>query len=294
MAIWGFYYDLKSFGTLDFMSRYSKKSELAGNFGTNQSFQALGCLLAPLIAGFLIIDYVDWEPFAAAAVFLILSALFFLLLVLEVRGKKQHLPPRERAPKSFAHELSGWKKAFFGMLPLLSLGAFATVFDAFFVGIGPLLAETMPLEPFDGIFMFAYFLPPLLIGGFVGKITAKFGAKNAALGGLLIAGAILSALPLSPSPPISILLVFLSSAFASLMLPVAQSAYAHLIRRAPSQKKEIQELSDFAGNFGYIIGFMAAGIAADALGNAAAFSALGIAGIAVALALFFMMPKDGK
>ncbi|MDO8842084.1 MFS transporter, partial [Methanocalculus sp.] len=70
MILWGFYYDLKSFGTLDFFSRYIPKENLSSKFGVLQIFQAIGCLLAPLIAGFLIIETVGWEPFVTALVFL--------------------------------------------------------------------------------------------------------------------------------------------------------------------------------------------------------------------------------
>jgi len=79
-----------------------------------------------------------------------------------------------------------------------------------------------------------------------------------------------------------------------MLLPIVQGTYARLIRKSPSQKKEIQELGDFASNFGYIIGPVAAGMIADALGNAAAFSVLGIAGIGAAAVLFATMPGTKK
>ena len=54
MVLWGFYYDLKNFGTLDFTCRYFPKEKSTSSFGTILVFQSLGYLLAPLIAGFLI------------------------------------------------------------------------------------------------------------------------------------------------------------------------------------------------------------------------------------------------
>ena len=294
MAIWGFYYDLKSFGTLDFVSRYSEKKEISGNFGIIQSFQAVGYLLAPLIAGFLIIDIVDWQPFAAAVVFLVISALFFALLLVKAHGMKQHIPQHEKPRRGFAGELAGWKRAGSAMLPILFLGAFATVIDSFFMAIGPLLAESMPIEPFDGIFMFAYYLPPLFMGGLVGLVASRFGEKNTALFGLLIGAALLSLISFFSSPLAVVFIVFASACFTSMLLPIVQGTYARLIRKSPSQKKEIQELGDFASNFGYIIGPVAAGMIADALGNAAAFSVLGIAGIGAAAVLFATMPGTKK
>jgi len=162
MAIWGFFYDLKSFGTIDFVSRYSKKNAVAGNFGIIQTFQAIGYLLAPLIAGFLIVDYLGWQPFAAAAVFLLIAAFFLAMLFFEARKSREFLPPHEHhSSKGFLHELFAWRKTGSALLPIFLLGSFATIIDSFYMALGPLVAESLPLEPFDGIFMFAYYLPPL-------------------------------------------------------------------------------------------------------------------------------------
>lgn len=295
MAVWGFYYDLKSFATLDFVSRHSPKRQIAGNFGIMQVFIAIGALLAPLLAGFVIFDYVDWEPFALAFFFLLLSGAFFLLLLHAARGKKQFIPQHEKPRKGgIAAELEGWRRVGIAAFPLFLLAVFSTIFDSFFVALGPVLAETLPLEPFDGFFMVAYFLPPLLVGGLVGSLVSKFGEKRTALGGLLIGGAILSTLALVQSPLAIIGVVFFSSCFACLMSPVLQGAYARIIRENARVKKEVQEIGDFSGNFGYIIGPIIAGIIADGFGTAAAFSALGIMGIAFALFLFAFMPKKAS
>ena len=90
MIIWGFYYDLKNFGTLDFVSRYSPKKELSSNFGILQIFQSIGYLLAPLITGFVVIDIVGWKPFVLATVFLSISVFFsrvVLVLIFDAREK---------------------------------------------------------------------------------------------------------------------------------------------------------------------------------------------------------------
>jgi len=292
MVVWGFYYDLKSFGTLDFVSRHSPKKEIAGNFGIVQSFQAIGALLAPLMAGFVILEYVDWEPFALALFFLILSAAFFFLLLYEARGKKQFIPHREKQRKGgFAAEIASWKGVGFALLPVFLISSFYAVFDSFFITLGPVLAESLPLEPFDGFVMVAYFMPPLLIGGLVGGLVARFGEKLAALGGLLIGGIILSSLAFFHAPLAILAIILFSSCFACLMQPVSQGIFARIIHETPCAKKEIQELGDFSSNFGYIIGPVVAGVIADSLGTASAFSALGIMGVAFALVLFFLMPK---
>jgi MFS family permease len=294
MCVWGFYYDLKNFGTLDFVSRYSQKKELASNFGTIQIFQSIGYLLAPLVAGFLIVDYVDWEPFALALVFLAISALFFILLLQEVKTKKQHLSSQEHNPANLRETLLAWRTVGIAILPVLFLSSFSTLFDSFFMALGPLVAEALPLEPFDGLFMVAYFLPPLLVGGLIGYLVNKFGEKKTVTVGLLIGGVILGSILIFQNPLLIILVVFASSCFICVMNPVAQSIYAHCIHEAPKAKKEVQELGDFFGNAGYVVGPILAGFIADEIGTKEAFSLLGIMAVAFAILFLILMPKKLK
>jgi len=292
MIMWGFYYDLKNFGTMDFACRYFPKQEQTANFGLIQVFQSLGCLLAPLIAGFLIIDVVGNKPFLAGLLFLVISTIFFIVLVLQTRHAQQFIPDKPILRTSLSEEISLWKKTGKIILPVLILGAFCAVIDSFFVILGPLFAENLPLEPFDGIFMFAYLLPALIMGGFVGKITKRFGDKNSLIFGLLIGSLILSFFYLFKSPSMLILIIFAAFCFISIISPITHGIYAHYIHKSPKEKKEIQELGDFFENMGYIIGPIIAGIIADQLGVQATFSVLGITGLVFALFLIFVMPKN--
>ncbi len=295
MIIWGFYYDLKNFGTLDFVSRYSPKKELSSNFGILQIFQSIGYLLAPLITGFVVIDIVGWKPFVLATVFLSISVFFFAILLINAYKRKQYTPSHEKSSKkNIFKQLILWKKVGKVILPVLILAVVSALFDSFFITIGPLLAESLPLEPFDGLFMFAYFLPPVLIGGFVGRLTKRFGEKKTALFGLLIGASILSTLTLFKNALLIILTVFLCSCFVCILFPVIQSIYANYIQESPKIKKEVQELGDFFWNLGYIIGPITAGIIADNLGNTATFSILGLIGIAFSVVLFVLIPKKIK
>ncbi|MBN2734120.1 MAG: MFS transporter [Methanomicrobiaceae archaeon] len=292
MAMWGFYYDLQSFGTLDLFSRYVPKKDLSSRFGVLQIFQASGCLLAPLIAGFLIIDTVGWEPFVTALVFLSVSAFFFLLLLREAAGKQQFIPSDEiHTTKTLAEEFGLWRIVGSMLFPLLLLISVSTVFDAFFITIGPIVAENLPLEPFDGLFMVAFFAPPLIIGGLIGSVTKIFGEKKTALIGLFIGSSILTTISFIESPLIIILIVFISTCFTCMLTPVSNSISAHCIQETPKFEKEVQELSDFFFNIGYIIGPVFAGIIADTFGEIKTFSVLGGIGIIFAIILFVIMPE---
>lgn len=292
MAMWGFYYDLKNFGSIDFVSRYSSKQKLSNNFGIVQVFQSIGYLIAPLLAGFVIVGTVGGEPFILALIFLSLSVFFFAVLLIKAKNKKQFIPAQEKnLPVNFFRELSRWKKIGRIILPLLLLVSYGAVYDSFFMLLGPILAERLPLEPFDGIFLFAYYLPALLMGGLVGKISKKFGKKNTAVFGLLIGSLIISTMFLFENPLILIIIVFLSSCFISLLIPVVQSIFANYIHDVPQAKKEVQELGDFFSNFGYILGPLFAGVIAENFGSIATFSFLGGMGILFSIALLIFLRK---
>ncbi len=291
MILWGFYYDLKIFGIIDFTCRYFPKEELIAKSGNISVFQSLGYLLAPLIAGFLVFNIVDNKPFYVALLFLIIAVIFFILLIWQTRKTKQLISEKPIAKSNFLKEFSAWKKTGKAILPILLLGAFYTIIDSFFMTLGPLVAESLPLEPFDGIFMFAYLLPALIMGNFVGKITNKFGAKNSIVFGLLIGAFILSFFYFFKTSILIPLIIFIAFCFISIIYPIIQGLYAQYIRKFPSSQKETQELGNFSENVGFIIGPIIAGVIADRFGISATFSILGMIGFVFAILLIFFMPK---
>ena len=293
MIMWGFFYSLLNFGTLDYFSRFIPENEMSTRFGILEAFRALGCLLAPLVAGYLVIEkVVGWEPFVTALVFLSISAFFFCLLLREAGKVQQLIPSVESYPKrSLSEEIRSWRHVGGFMFPLLFLVAVSTLYDAFFITLGPIVAERVIFEPIDGLFMTAYFAPLLIVGALIGPITKVFGEKKTAVIGLFIGSVILATIYYIENPIIIILVVFTSACFTCMMTPISSSISAHYIQNSPDTKKEILELKDFFFNIGYIIGPIAAGIIADTVGAMEAFSALGGIGILCALILFFMMPE---
>ncbi len=293
MIMWGFFYSLLNFGTLDFYSRFISEDEMSAKFGVLEAFRAFGCLLAPLVAGFLVVDkVVGWEPFVTALVFLSISAFFFLLLLREAGGVRQLIPSVEsNSKKTFSEEIRLWKRVGSSLFPLLFLIAVSTLYDAFFMTLGPIVAERLIFEPFDGLFLSAYFAPLLLMGALIGRITKVFGEKNTAVIGLFIGSVILATISFINNPFIIILVVFISTCFTCMMTPIANSMSAHSIQATPDTKKEVLELKDFFFNIGYIIGPIAAGIIADTVGAMQAFSVLGVLGMLFAIILFFIMPE---
>ena len=287
MAVWGIYYDLKNFGEFDIVSRYSEPKDHASSFGFVQALQSAGYLIAPIIAGIVSAISITWMPFSFSLLFLGISFIFFLAL--------NSLSPTKtvviaRKPISKKHLLISLDRIIF---PILLLTFVLYTIDAFFWTIGPLFAESISgSHEYAGILMAAYTLPALLVGWIVTRTTNMFGKKKTAYFSLLCGSILLMGTILVADSFIAILvLVFLASIFLSISMPSINGVYADLISERNQYEGEIESLTDFYTNIGYIIGPISAGYIADVWGNAAAFSSIGLMGVVVSLILFRITPK---
>lgn len=296
MAVWGFYYDLKNFGSFDFISRHSRPEEHSSNFGVLGIFQSLGYLVAPILAGLLISGLIGVKPFIAAFLFLVVSFLFYLLLFKVAKNHKKEVP-EEKAfkPINVLVELHLWKKVGKILAPVLFFIMVLYVYDAVFWTIGPLYSENFAnFNGFGGLFMAMYTLPMLLTGWFVGSLTKKFGKKKTAFLSFLISSLFLLSLPFLKNPYLVLATVFISSMIGSFAWPAIKGAFVDYITESYKYEKEIEGLVDFFTNIGYVIGPMFAGFLSDKVGNGGAFSALGVLGITTTLILIFTTPRKIK
>ena len=292
MAIWGIYYDLKNFGSFDFVARFVPSEEHASSFGLLQVFQATGYLIAPILAGLLIGQTVGKLPFFAALIVIGIAGMFLLrLLAEEKRSKTVELTARYNY-KGMFQELKLWLSIDKIILPVLLLNTTLCIIDAFFWTVGPLLAESFrDIHPLAGFFMAAYTLPTLLVGWLVGGVTARFGKKRTAFIALLVGSGILSLIRYSHNSVMMIVIVFLASFCIAFAWPALKATFADYISETRRYEKEIEGLEDFYTNLGYVIGPMTAGIVADRVGNQATFGYLGIFGMIMALVLLKVTPR---
>ena len=292
MGLWGVYYDLKNFGSYDFVSRFVKAEEHSSSFGLLQVFQAIGYLLAPLFAGMLIQKTVGGMPFIFSAVFLGVAGLFLLRLFAEEKKGPQEKIKICSPYKGFVHEIKRWRKLDKILLPVLLMIMVLNIMDGFFWTIGPLLAESFAnYHQMAGLFMSAYTLPTLLVGWWVGGVTKKFGKKRTSFISLLLGSLVLSLINFVKHPLGVIGIVFTASLAFSLAWPALKAAFADYIKETGKYEKEIEGLEDFYTNLGFIIGPILSGFLADRVGNQMTFSLLGLLGVLLALVLIKITPR---
>lgn len=295
MAIWGFYYDFLSVGTLDFIGRTTTEDERASSFGVLRVFDGLGYLLAPILASSLIALNTIQALSPTLWLVLGISFTFFLLLLVVKKRENKTINQEVIIPKiSALTEFHLWEKIGKILLPVLSVTLMLNIIDATFWTIGPLFSEYLTANEGAprGLFMTMYLIPTLFIGWIVGRVTSRFGKKHTSQYSLLIASIFLTSIIFSNSSGFTLFISLCASIFLSLSWPSINGAYADYVSETPEYEKEIATLQDAANNLGYIIAPFFAGFAAEYIGYQATFASLGFIGIISAIILIKITPKS--
>ena len=187
---------------------------------------------------------------------------------------------------TFIQELGVWKRLGNLLVPVLTTLLFLNIAESFFWTIGPLLSEQLrAIHPFGGLFLSLYYLPPLVVGWVVGQVAQKSGKKHTAVVSILFASIALSLFFFISDAFILLFLVLVVAFCLSFAFPAIRATVADYISETPRLEPELEGISDFSANAGYIIGPIMAGILADATNNMQAFGILGFIGIVVTLIL---------
>lgn len=289
MAIWGIYYDFYGFGIFDYVGRHSSASLHVANFSIIQMFRSVAGILGPLIVGLLIVDNIGLNVFAYQWLFLLIGAVFLLILIILYNRKPLELKIKEPKTKPFWLEVKLWRRLSKTLLPVLVLTLFIFILEAFFWTLAPIFGES---HHGGGLFIAAFILPSLFVGWYVGPVTKLFGKKRTAFISLLLGSIGLSFFALLQNHWWVMILIFVSACFFRFALPAIDGAYADYISETPRAETEIIGLGDLAFNIGYVIGPILAGVLADFFDIAKAFSIIGLVGILVAIILLKTTPKN--
>jgi MFS family permease len=227
-------------------------------------------------------------------IFFGIAFVYFIVLFLTSKKERNEIIKEEiHKPLKFLKEIHLWGKVGKIIFPMLIFTMLLFMIDSFFWTIGPLIAESETvIKPFGGILLTIYTIPSLFISWFIVPITKKYGKKKSGMVALLLSCLMLVLFAFGSNPFVLVLLIFTSSCLLSFSWPAMRGTYADYISESPQLEKEIAALEDFAGNIGYVIGPILAGIMADVLGNTSSFAFLGIFAGAVTVIMLFITPKS--
>lgn len=288
MAIWGLYYDLYTFASYDFVNRTDTQGiEYSYDFGIIEMFRSVAGFLAPLLAAWMIVGKLEFFNFSSSFIFLTVATIFYLLLFRFSPVHFFHKTQSHHHTTNFLTELKTWRVVGILILPLLIFMVSMYIFDAVFWTIGPLFSTSFPNFPyFSGFLMTLYNAPVLLTAWKVENITRRFGKKNTAFVSFILANLFLIPLGFLRSPILVLFFVFLSSIASSITWPAILAAFADYIADLPHLRSEVEGLSDFTINLGYIFGPITAGLLSDKIGISHSFAVMGIFNVVLIVFLF--------
>lgn len=286
MALWGVYFDLYSFITLDVISRYTKPEEHASSFGVVQVFTTLSSLVAPVIAAGAL-DH-DFTPaFFIASLALVATIVSFLFLNSSLAQKS--IIPVDQAPqrpKTFRLEARIWKKLGKLLVGPLTLVFLFHLFNSLFWTLAPLYPFADETHYANALLLMAFGLPALFVGWFVGKVTTRYGKKRTAYASMAIGSLCMAGSSLLTQPFLLIFGMFVSAFFFAFAWPAIGAAYADYIIEDPEDEEDIEGLQDFFCNSGYVVGPIVIGYLANWIGIPATFTVFGGIGTIVGLLLY--------
>lgn len=292
MAVWGIYYDLYSCGTMDFVGTVTQKNEHSSSYGVIAVFISCAYIISPLIASSLVDSMSAGTPFYIAYVFLGVAFLLYSYLKSASQKKIEASFPEEKKFMS-KHERSTFLQTVWVLMPILSITTMLNIVAAMYWTFAPLIDHVgTSTWSLGGFLMFAYQLPSLLSGWFVGSLTKKISKNKLSLLMLFGGSVFLMSFFLLQNPYILILASFFSSLFLSLVWPSINGIYADCVTHVPEREVQIETAQDSFGNIGYIIGPLMAGVVAQNFGTIQTFAWIGVLGVVLSMGLWFFAPKQ--
>ncbi|HVX93151.1 MAG TPA: MFS transporter [Candidatus Dojkabacteria bacterium] len=294
MAVWGLYYDVMKFGVFDFVSKKIDHTDHASGFGALSIFKSIGYFIGPLVAGYIVLDGDNQiNGLYMAFAFLVLSFVFYLVFLYKHRDHEvPHITHHNKKMPSKG-ELTLWIKIGKILLPVLIIIAFLNVIDAFFWTIGPLfIANTKGFSDYGGAFLSIYSISSLFSGFLVGKMVRKYGQKRSAFISLMMGAPFILLIGIIPNPLFILIAEFIGGSVISFAWPSIDGACADYLEESSFYSKEINSITDFAANFGYVVGPILAGVTAQVFGTQMSFASLGIAMFLCGALLLIYTPKQ--
>lgn len=289
MAIWGVYYEFLSFGKQGFVSENIPATARSGAWAIIGTFQSLAYFLGPIIGSWLTINRSNSEVVLAAAFFVIIGYLFWLI---SGREKSESVVVEEAEKLNIWEEIKHWRVLFDHVWPVLTISLMLGVVDATFWTTGTVLSDTLAKNGFwGGMFLPMYTLPMIFMGVVVAKWGIYKGKKKTAEVFLLLAGVLLSLVGWSDKLWFLLLIAFGVGATLSISWPMTDAVYSDIVSRMGREGKHLMGLSSSTISLAYIVGPILVGFVASKVGEIRTFGLVGMLMVVVATVLLLVTPK---
>lgn len=287
MALWGIYYELLGFASMQFMGSVVPTHMRAPAWGFTGIFVSLAYFLGPFIAAELLLNGV-YITQGAIIIFLLVA---FALLTFT---RKVHDVPVQMNMDGLnpLTELKHFLILIEHTWQALLIGLMLGFIDATYWTTGAVWTEKLAkINPWGVWFLPFYLLPFICLGIPLSFWKIYQGKKKMAEKFLGIAGLILAGIGLSANVSWQLAIVCLSSAALAVSYPMLEGVYSDLIARMGHEKKDMIGLTSSIANISYIIWPVVAGLIAASYGERMTFAFTGAGVVLVAIILLLVTPK---
>jgi fucose permease len=280
MAIWGIYYEFISFSQFNFVHRIVKTDYHAAAWGVLEIFKALGGMLAPIAATYLLewgMEVAMWVVIGSLTVGAVLFVVYrWWYPTRPVQAELSVQPVKTK--RSFWQEMKIWGVLMKRIWPMyIFFFAFVLLESAFWT-LGPLLSEEIrEVHPWSGFLLTAFILPSVFAPLLVHPLSTRYSKKKISFLAALLGSALLAvgAFWLGNSAWL-IVIVFLSAIFFSLDFPEIAAVFEDYLSRIDGYENDLIGLQGTSTSLSYILGPALAGALANWLGNSAALGVFAV------------------
>jgi MFS family permease len=288
-TVWGIYFEFIAFGTQDFIATTQPKSEFSRDWSMMYVIWALTAIVSPFIGSALL--EADWWLTIAVVCGIQLLAFvvsgFSLIKIEPPRLSREKVDLKRLGKSLFALiELEG------RVFPITVVTFSVQVLFSCFWTIGGLFGSQLSAYPWA--FMTLYILGIILGNLAASRLEVRRYKKRIAMICLTIGGLVISLIAFVGSAGLIYLLSFVGGLALSLVMPMNESVYSDLSKRAPEWEMELISLSRLSTSLAYIVGPLLCGFLADRFGYATTFGIFGIVAAIFGLSLLLITPRKLK
>lgn len=274
MAIWGIYYESKSFSQFNYIKRFVPKQSYPLAWGIIGNLASLAYLIGPIIASTLLVTSLEL-PLYFSLILFIFSLVLTIVFInsLNTRKKDNH---KNLDREDVRAEFRVWKILSGKIWIVWIMWFLLWSVDAAFWSVGILLAEKLKETTNIATYLIPlYMLPKTFMGFTVAKLSKDAGKKYLAFVSSIIGGIALIFLGFGKDINTILTFVFIGSAAFSLSITALSATFEDYIQRLGKFGPELIGLEQTASSLGYVISPIVSFSIASVLTDQLVFSVIG-------------------
>lgn len=287
--MWGIFTEIFSFARFDYVSCLSDIKDQALHHGLLSNFFSLGSMVAPLIAGVVIMQ--GWGFTVVTGLFFVVMMFFSLIIFVKLKMVVKPVSILNRRLTART-ELKLWRKIGFKTLPLLVVFFVWGTAEGAILSFSPIFTEgNINLKLYSGMILAGFYLPTVFLSSYFGHLADKVGEKKFIVLGLVLGALSLLFFGYTNNFLLAFFLAILHGIGISCYGTAVSAEESKYIEKHHCQENRVLGETGIFYNFGFIIGAFVAGFLASKFGFGEAFFVFGMLYFAAVIIYWFWGPR---